>query len=185
MCKFFINFSKIFKNLWWVDLCECFIPIEILETPLQYRTWKSDVPPTKILAPPMYTVYIQYIYVVTCAPPNFYKWRTPWHYCISNYQNLRNSIYRYYTENVFYIFRYTSIDNNLNLTLKFSIYRYNIKIYLPFISIIRYNIEIGFAWISIIRYSKNHWKQLWYFDNIDIWLSISQFFSKTILHNSL
>ena len=26
----------------------------------------------------MYTVYILYIYVVTCAPPNFYTWRTPW-----------------------------------------------------------------------------------------------------------
>ena len=26
-------------------------------------------PPTKILAPPLYTVYILYIYIVTCAPP--------------------------------------------------------------------------------------------------------------------
>ena len=26
-------------------------------------------PPTKILAPPLYTVYVLYIYVVTCAPP--------------------------------------------------------------------------------------------------------------------
>ena len=31
----------------------------------------SDVPPTKILAPPLYIVYIMYIYVVTCAPPPF------------------------------------------------------------------------------------------------------------------
>ena len=26
-------------------------------------------PQTKILAPPLYTIYILYIYVVTCAPP--------------------------------------------------------------------------------------------------------------------
>ena len=38
-------------------------------------------PPTKILAPPLYTVrvYILYIYFVTCAPPNFYTRRTPWY----------------------------------------------------------------------------------------------------------
>ena len=88
-------FYKIFKRLWLVHLCWMF--------PHEPKFWRghcstglernscmkffSDVPPrTKILAPPLYTLYTVNIIIRAycificchvCPPPNFYTWRTP------------------------------------------------------------------------------------------------------------
>ena len=42
-----------------------------------YETFLMFPPQTKVLVPPMYTVYTLYLSVVTCAAPKFYTWRTP------------------------------------------------------------------------------------------------------------
>ena len=64
-CANFINFKKI-SSLQWVHFCWMSHRIEILATPLQYRTWVefmykilSDVPPqTKILESLLVQLYI-------------------------------------------------------------------------------------------------------------------------------
>ena len=82
--NFSVNFSKFFKSLWWVDLCCMFssnrnfgdaIAVQDLKGIHVWNFFWCSLPPTpppKILAPPLYTVYILYIYVHLCPPKFLY-----------------------------------------------------------------------------------------------------------------
>ena len=78
---YFINLSKIFKSLWWVDLCWMFSPNRNLGDTIAVQDLKEIhvwnifwcSPQTKILAPPLYTVLSIYTVYLCChlCPPKF------------------------------------------------------------------------------------------------------------------
>ena len=105
MCKFFITFSKFFKRLCWMfspnrNFGDA-IAVQDLKGIHVWNYFWCFPHPTKILAPPLYTVY--YIYCIfmlsLVPPPNFYTWRTPclgtqcWTHrtlvLLAKYENLR------------------------------------------------------------------------------------------------
>ena len=143
MCKYFINFFKIFQK----SLMSRFV-LNVFSQPKFWRRHCSTglernscmkfflmFPPTqkKILAPPLYTVgvYILYIYFVTCAPQIFIRgrphatditqfYRTPTHGILFELRIVEN-LYRQvceskYTREVFWVIKVQLSHNSYVLT---------------------------------------------------------------------